>query len=268
MEFISKLYNQFLDLGKQRLKNPLISAFIVSWVIVNWKPLAVLIYYKKGILEKISTVTMYSEDWSLWLYPLICSIFYTVFLPMIMVGIDKATNWAIILRKVKRSDIIQAELKNELNLLELKNKIERSKADNQNLEELNNKISTLESDLKQETELRKQKIEEYNKIKEDLKQIGFNDQEIEYRKMYVYLKNVHFIIYKAFILGLHDEGSTMVLDASKMSDEELEILMMKGIIKTSPYQGVYQSYELTRMGKAIMYFEEINTLVNRVGSSA
>ncbi len=51
-EFLQSIFKT----TEERVKNPFIGAFMASWVVFNWKPLAFFIFAGKKIEEKINYI--------------------------------------------------------------------------------------------------------------------------------------------------------------------------------------------------------------------
>lgn len=71
--------------SEERLKNPFIGTFILSFFALNWKPITIIILSDLKIEERVNYVTKYYSSFSnLLLFPLIISIFYLVAIPYLM----------------------------------------------------------------------------------------------------------------------------------------------------------------------------------------
>ncbi len=92
MTFMIDLIKGITDSYKERLKNPLLSSFLFSWLIVNWKVVLVIVFSEISVLDRIRVVdSEYSEmKYLLWL-PICASMFYVILLPYLMWGLDKVT---------------------------------------------------------------------------------------------------------------------------------------------------------------------------------
>ncbi|NQD71458.1 hypothetical protein HP439_12060 [Sphingobacterium shayense] len=83
----------------ERMSNPLIGSFVISWTILNWKPILFLIFSSQSIENKIKLITsefypnqfLYLEySWYMYLiFPLILSIIYTLGTPRLENFISK-----------------------------------------------------------------------------------------------------------------------------------------------------------------------------------
>lgn len=85
---IADLIKDFLDTAKERLKNPFSGAFLYSFLIFNWRPILFLIFSDASIEHKIVDINYEYCTWSAIIIPLCMALFYTLLLPVIMLGIE------------------------------------------------------------------------------------------------------------------------------------------------------------------------------------
>ena len=107
-EFIKSLLNPV----EERVKNPIIGAFIISFIAFNWKSILVILFYNQiNIFERICLVEIvYTSSWN-YIIPLISTIVYNLGLPYV--------NW--LSHKIKQKPIQKI---NEINIEIVKGKIE------------------------------------------------------------------------------------------------------------------------------------------------
>lgn len=78
----------FLSIFKtteERLKNPFIGTFIISFIAYNWKPLSVFFLSSQKIEQRIAFISNnYTDIFNLLIYPLVTSVIYIVLLPYLM----------------------------------------------------------------------------------------------------------------------------------------------------------------------------------------
>ncbi len=43
------IIKSFFEASRDRIKNPLIGTFIISWIAINWRPIMILIFSEKTI---------------------------------------------------------------------------------------------------------------------------------------------------------------------------------------------------------------------------
>jgi len=129
--------------GKDRLKSPFISTFIIYWIIYNWKPLFIISKMDMSAKETINEIITSYETF--YIKPLALSVFSVLALPYIHGGIDflvsKAEKW--------RTNILSSRTINRL-----ENEIEEAK--------LQSKLADTMSDFKTKEELRSE-IEDFQK---------------------------------------------------------------------------------------------------------
>jgi|GEM_PF-2468249 len=88
----------FSDL-KERISSPFITAFILSWLVHNWKVPVGIIFEKNdelkndGFRSPIHLVESYNSWWNFFWYPLIVAIIITILLPVIKAGVVVLNAW-------------------------------------------------------------------------------------------------------------------------------------------------------------------------------
>ncbi len=80
---MSEKISEYIDVVKERFRNPLFANFILSWLLINWKiPYLTLFVNEKSLggetkLEAIMSIIYdYAEyrDWKLWIFPLLSAL--------------------------------------------------------------------------------------------------------------------------------------------------------------------------------------------------
>lgn len=137
----------FLEASRERLKNPAVGAFVLTWISINWRFVAILFFSDSLLEERINLIEecYLTLPLTLW-YPLITTGIYLLVLPNLMAVVDSLTRWAINLRKhisnaLKLKDILaKQEIAVEERQLEL---IEEGSPD---ISKLNERMEILEKE--------------------------------------------------------------------------------------------------------------------------
>jgi len=145
---MKELYKALIATSTDRLKNPFIGSFFISWILFNWRPIFLLVFSDKNIEEKILVIDKdYTLIWSfLWL-PLIFSVFYLLVLPYLTWFLEFLSTKANLARKENQISLEIFNLNASQRLAIEESKLEdikanyREKADmNKQVEELNNQL--------------------------------------------------------------------------------------------------------------------------------
>ena len=56
MTTIKELFIEIIESSRERLKNPVIGAFIFSWIAINWRIILLLVYSDQAIEDKIRII--------------------------------------------------------------------------------------------------------------------------------------------------------------------------------------------------------------------
>lgn len=75
-EEAKEIIQNFSDTVKERIKNPVISTFVISWCIFNWNSLLLLAFSKDSIKQRIDIVSPMISEYTSWLLPLIFTVSY------------------------------------------------------------------------------------------------------------------------------------------------------------------------------------------------
>lgn len=85
---IADLIQNVIDSSKERIKNPIVGAFICSFLIFNWRPISILFSSSIPIQCRIATINdEYCTKWAI-LVPIVVALIYTLIVPVVMIGID------------------------------------------------------------------------------------------------------------------------------------------------------------------------------------
>lgn len=165
------LIKSFMDASKELLKSPISGAFICSFIIYNWRPIAILFFSKASIEDKIAIVnqeTYYNKGAII--YPILIALLYTLVIPFVMMGIDYVLTFSkkVRLKRIYKSkeDVIEFKIDLATKILDLKNaesgnkekqdfldQIEALKESNTQIIETNkNTVAQLTAKLKQSNE--------------------------------------------------------------------------------------------------------------------
>jgi hypothetical protein len=139
-EFISNLFK----VSNERLKNPLIFSFLLSWLAFNWRPIFTLILSDKNIEDRISYISEnFNEIHFNLYYPLIFSIGYVLLLPYFTWLIESLVQYAKIGRKRNLISEQLSDLRDKQKLAREEFKYEQEKAGNAEMSQLNSNIQEL-----------------------------------------------------------------------------------------------------------------------------
>lgn len=151
---------------EQRLTNPLLGAFSVSWVLFNWKALLFLMQSNKEIEAKIGYVESNFNDISFLLYyPLISAVFITVVLPWVSYFVQSAQEFVNKKRSLKQFQYDTELLKAKKDYITIQSEIDHIKATH----ELELEFSRKEKEIALEKEVKhsQHELEKDHKLMEN-----------------------------------------------------------------------------------------------------
>ncbi|MBW2936496.1 hypothetical protein KXJ69_00165 [Aureisphaera sp. CAU 1614] len=146
-------FKTFFETSKERIKNPLIGTFIISWMAINWRPIVVLLFSDQSIENRIDyIVSCYSSFKSYFLIPFLISLVYVIILPYFMWAVDYLIKKSTVERKrnVLNQVLLDYEGKQKIAIEE--SKLEDLKANFRDKADLNNQIELLRNQLDERDE--------------------------------------------------------------------------------------------------------------------
>lgn len=146
-DFIQSLFKT----TEERVKNPFVGSFLISWIVFNWKPILYLFLSKANIVDKINYIDInFSETSHLLWFPLATTIFYILVLPYISWGNEMLIEYSlqkrsqIFLNKKLRDIDIEDRLAIRNILLEQnKTEVKEKNRHNELIQDLENKNKSL-----------------------------------------------------------------------------------------------------------------------------
>lgn len=86
---VKELFKSFKGHLEDRISNPILGAFGLAWIFINWKIVLLLFFSEKSIEEKIEVISTSHNSWDfLVLYPLLFTAFYLLALPWLLLGVQ------------------------------------------------------------------------------------------------------------------------------------------------------------------------------------
>lgn len=104
---LSRVISDASDIVIDRFKNPYITAFSISWIAFNWKPIALFIFSNGNVEYKILTIKQeYSDIWYYFYYPLASAIVFLFLVPYL----NQLNEWFLMFSIKKRADYINTQI--------------------------------------------------------------------------------------------------------------------------------------------------------------
>ena len=84
------ILKSFLEVSKERIKNPIIGTFLISWVAINWRLIAILIFSNNSIENRIDYAEeCYVDISTYFIIPLLVTLLYVIVLPYFTWGVEE-----------------------------------------------------------------------------------------------------------------------------------------------------------------------------------
>ncbi len=150
------------DTAKDRLKTPITGAFVFSFLIYNWRPIALLSFSEASIEDKIVVINHeYCNRWSI-LIPFFIALIYTIIVPILSVLIDRLL---ISTKKARIMNIYASKTKTVEEKIELAKKefqLKNIETGNKQIEDFQTQIHTLEQTKIQQIETHNTVVKQLN----------------------------------------------------------------------------------------------------------
>jgi hypothetical protein len=170
---MKELLSTFLETSKDRLKNPFISSFILSWLAFNWKPLFIILFSSKNIENKILLIETkhVSIFLNLWL-PLSFALFYIILLPYLMWLLEELSTKAIKARKTNFINQKVFDIQNNQNIAKEEVSLENIRANYKEKADLNKQIENLKSQILEKDSKIKELNDDMTKLKNEYQEMS------------------------------------------------------------------------------------------------
>jgi hypothetical protein len=143
---MNDFFQSILEASKDRLKNPVLGTYSISFILFNWQPISILLFSRKTIEEKITSIDLTYYSWETFLWPSLITIIIIFTPPFFMLLADIALNKV----KNKRIEIRHNEktinLDNQIIIATKEFEIQNRKSGTKTIETLQETISILEKE--------------------------------------------------------------------------------------------------------------------------
>lgn len=258
------LFKDILDTSRERVKTPISGAYLLSFLLWNWRPIVLLAFEKTTITQKIIIINKeYCDKWAV-LGPLLLGLLFTVGVPYLMALID------LVLRPAKKmrlksvynskTDDINEQLELVGKELTLQDKKNRSKT----TEDFEKQIADLQNRIEVTNESHKSIVEGYEKNIKDLNQViqqnnerNTKDKEnLELRELDNMLK---FLMEEGFVFSDFEfmketpANTKNVYDMNLINSRVRRFLLDEGLIYVTP-----DGFAYTKKGlKLVTHFRRV-----------
>lgn len=145
---MKELLNTIFATSKERVSNPIIGTFIISWIAFNWKPIIFIIISNQKIEEKIAYIDLnFSNIGNILVFPLLAVILYVLVVPYINLLFEYLLEFSRIKRNMisiaKQKQLI--ENKKQLAIEEIR--LEEAKTDFRERKNHNELVESLQKQL-------------------------------------------------------------------------------------------------------------------------
>lgn len=235
---IADLLKDILDTSKERVKTPISGAYIFAFIIWNWRPIALLLFEKTTITQKIIVINHEYCNLSAIIYPFLLGLFFTIVIPYLMSIIDIIMKPAKTWRLKNLYDSKKQVLINEILLVDNELELQDKKNRNKEKTDFEQQISELERRIELTNESHKAVVEDYENKLNDL-------------------------------LNINNSKSRQKKSESKGSETDFAETLIKSGLKSTEIEKIYllpdsieQAIEYKKIGYTVINFFKANSFID------
>lgn len=165
---IADLLKDIIDTSKERVKTPISGAYIFSFLIWNWRPIALLLFENATITQKIIVINEEYCKPSAIFGPFILGLFFTIVIPYLMSLIDVTLKPAKKWRLENLYDSKKQLLENQILLVDQELELQDKKTRNKEKADFQQQIEELQRRNEMTNETHKAVINDYEKRIDDM----------------------------------------------------------------------------------------------------
>jgi|GEM_PF-2575223 len=262
---MKEFFQSIIDSSKDRIKSPLIGAYITSFLIYNWRPISIYLFSNETIECKIEEINGRYCPASSLLWPLAIALFYVLILPFINMAfesfllyptrqrINQKHNKKIFeLNKKKEEYRIEKELEDIraglLDMVNLNNQIQQLQNEKDRLQEQHTTtVSNFENEINKMQELNSKISKDFQLLQHESKD-GINGVKERAKRIFQYFSMEEL---REFIEICNDYVLKVNPDFSIIPNKKLiESYVERGFLKKESV-GKQTRYFLTDLGLEI-----------------
>lgn len=158
---------EIIKAGKERLKYPIITIYIIVLVLWNWELLSVYFFSSKSIEDRITYIeTNYTDQWGRVLWPLAKAVFLALFIPLLMWGLEFLLHLINGGRRVIKNKNNTAVRADKLAAAQNEFYIQEARTGTKTVQEWEDKVKSLESRLNLQLETTNRHIQDLESAKD------------------------------------------------------------------------------------------------------
>lgn len=164
-EFCSSIFQS----SSERMKSPIIGTYVLSFIIVNWRPFVVLIFSNSTIENRVKLIdATWCNSKAMWI-PGIITVIYIFIIPYAHLLIDKFLSWYRKYEVVKEHEARKTLLINQASEAALERQVADAKAGTSEINDLQEKVQVLTTQNQILSSQSTAQIENHNRTLEENK---------------------------------------------------------------------------------------------------
>ncbi|WP_345291124.1 hypothetical protein [Flavobacterium hankyongi] len=178
-----------LDSYRERLKNPILGTYTITFILCNWRPILILLNSKNSIEKNIEVIDEKYSFWGAILWPVLLTAVVVLAIPYLMMLLEQAINKALLYRKKLKYDSSIEDYNHKIVIASKEFEIQSQKSGTRTIEMLQTNIESLEIDkqvlidqLSQQKEIDSaeiSKLKDIIKLEKEKNEVKFNEKTFE-----------------------------------------------------------------------------------------
>ncbi len=180
MTSFKEIIQSIFDSSRERIKNPIVGAFIFSWLALNWRIVLIILFSNKKIVDKIALVEEKYIDINLnfW-YPLAFAAFYVLILPYVMALFDWLSQKGISSRRLIAKNHRLSEIQGRQEIAAEEWQLEKIRQGSPDISGLKEKVVELEALIQEKDDVIQKLAEQIDSQSEEEANVETAEEEEE-----------------------------------------------------------------------------------------
>lgn len=153
MDSFSGVISNLIESFKDRIKNPLLGSILISWLVINWKPIYFVLFSSESISYRIQNYHDFQDFNSPWgiILPLIIALVYFLLVPWALAGLEWLALFGYKIQIDRKFAKRKVEIRGKTSIIKDEVDLEKKKSNFRELEQKNQRIEALENQLEEKS---------------------------------------------------------------------------------------------------------------------
>lgn len=184
---LGELITELRGVTVERLRSPLLGAFVAGWLVANWKAVAVLMFSQLAIEDRIEFIDQhYLSLWHVLYAPMLFAVLFTALSPWVNFGVQVLQEFAISRRRMHKLGSDTRYLVASVERAHAQAQVNRILAKDQVTQQQQQEITTLQKQLEDQARTAQSRIDareaELEQLRQEYTKVSTEDTETAKRQ--------------------------------------------------------------------------------------